>query len=114
MTSLDIARSVPIITTVVTNFVIPPARRCTMTNRSRLAAKFAAEAAAQFNRDVADGLADKGEFGSYVADYVHDAMVDAEFDAACEREAFGIPEDSPCIQSADVWGTGEGQYHGVI
>ena len=23
-------------------------------------------------------------------------------------------EDSPCLQSCDMWGTGEGRYHGVI
>ena len=23
-------------------------------------------------------------------------------------------EDSPCIQSANLWGTGEGRYHGII
>lgn len=83
-------------------------------SRSKLAARFAAEATAQFNRDVAAGLVDKSEFGSYVADYVHDAMLDAEYDAACEREAFGYPEDTPSIQNCDFWGTGEGRYHGVI
>lgn len=25
-----------------------------------------------------------------------------------------IPGDTPCIQSANFWGTGEGQFHGVI
>lgn len=24
------------------------------------------------------------------------------------------PEDTPSIQSADLWGTGEGKYHGII
>jgi hypothetical protein len=53
-------------------------------------------------------------FQRAVNDAVADAVSDAEYDAACEREAFGYPEDTPCLQSADLWGTGEGQYHGVI
>lgn len=85
-------------------------------NRARIAARLAAEAAAQFNSDVAEGLRDKSEFGQYVADWVHDGMVDAEFEAACDREASGnyVPEDTPCLQSADLWGTGEGAHHGII
>lgn len=39
---------------------------------------------------------------------------EAQADAAFERDLYGIPEDSPCLQSADLWGTGEGQYHGII
>jgi hypothetical protein len=35
-------------------------------------------------------------------------------EAAEDREMHGEPEDTPCIQSADLWGTGEGQYHGLI
>lgn len=27
---------------------------------------------------------------------------------------FEAVEDSPCLQSADIHGTGEGQYHGII
>jgi hypothetical protein len=34
-------------------------------------------------------------------------------DEAHEREQQGI-EDTPCVQSADLHGTGEGRYHGVI
>ncbi len=58
--------------------------------------------------------ANEAEFQSAVADAVREAVQDAERDAAEEREIFGSPEDSPSIQSADLWGTGEGQYHGVI
>jgi hypothetical protein len=83
-------------------------------NRARIAARLAAEAAAQFNRDVADGLSDKSEFGSYVAAWVHDGMAEAEQEVAEEREAFGYPDDTPCLQSADLWGTGEGAHHGLI
>jgi hypothetical protein len=31
-----------------------------------------------------------------------------------EREPLDYPENTPTIQSADLFGTGEGQYHGVI
>ncbi len=34
-------------------------------------------------------------------------------DAAQEREIYGV-EDTPCIESADRWGTGEGRFHGVV
>ncbi len=45
--------------------------------------------------------------------------------AQVEREAMGTDindldfypcrhEDAPSLQSADLWGTGEGQYHGLI
>jgi hypothetical protein len=60
----------------------------------------------------------EGEYASEEAfqlavnDAVADAVSDAEHDAACEREAFGCPEDSPCLASCNDWGTGEGQYHG--
>lgn len=47
---------------------------------------------------------------------IEDAILDEEYEAACERaedfELNGYPEDTPCIQSCDDWGTGEGQYHG--
>lgn len=66
--------------------------------------------------------ADEGEypteeaFQKAVDDAVADEVQDAEYDAACDREASGIyePEDSPCLQSADIWGTGEGAHHGFI
>lgn len=45
---------------------------------------------------------------------VEEAVSDAEFNAAQERQAYGDPEDSPRIQSADIWGTGEGRFHGII
>jgi hypothetical protein len=85
-------------------------------SRARMMARLAAEASAAFDQDVADGIevdspANRKQF---VEDRVHDALQDAEADAAHDREVFGIPEDSPCIQSCDFYGTGEGQYHGVI
>lgn len=45
---------------------------------------------------------------------VMDLLSEWEFEAACDRDEAGIPEDTHCIQSADFWGTGEGRYHGVM
>ena len=45
---------------------------------------------------------------------VGDDAVGRDREAAEEREAFGYPEDTPSLQSCDMWGTGEGRYHGVI
>ena len=42
-----------------------------------------------------------------VQDILSDWSADAAEDAA-------MREDTPCIQSADLWGTGEGQFHGII
>lgn len=57
--------------------------------------------------------ADEAAFQAAVDAAVRDEASEAEYDAACERAELGIPEDTPCIQSADLWGTGEGRYHGV-
>lgn len=46
--------------------------------------------------------------------YITETLADWKLEAACERDERGIPEDSPSIQSADLFGTGEGRYHGVI
>lgn len=34
--------------------------------------------------------------------------------AARDREMFGTPEDTPTVANCDMWGTGEGRYHGVM
>lgn len=43
---------------------------------------------------------------------------DDAYDAACfeamDPAAHGRRDDSPSLQSADQFGTGEGQFHGVI
>ena len=49
-----------------------------------------------------------------LAEEATDIIAGWEEDAAHEREIFGEPEDTPCLQSADLWGTGEGRWHGVI
>jgi hypothetical protein len=49
-----------------------------------------------------------------LAESAADILEDWARDAAHDRELCGEPEDSPCIESCDVWGTGEGRYHGVI
>ncbi len=45
---------------------------------------------------------------------VQEEVAQAEQDAAQEAEMYGDHEDSPSIQSADLYGTGEGRYHGLI
>jgi hypothetical protein len=83
-------------------------------NRARIAARLAAEAAASFDQDLAAGVSEPHERESYIEAWVSDGLADAEYEAAEEREAFGLPEDTPSLQSADLWGTGEGRYHGII
>lgn len=83
-------------------------------SRARFAARLAAEANTRFNQDVAEGLELEAGRQKFVEDFVADGIADAEYELACERQAFGETEDTPCIQSADIWGTGEGQYHGMM
>ncbi|ALS62293.1 hypothetical protein [Pandoraea norimbergensis] len=53
-----------------------------------------------------------------IQEMIEDAIEEELRAEAHDREEdlamFGSPEDTPCIQSADIWGTGEGQYHGFI
>lgn len=49
-----------------------------------------------------------------VEQWVFDEQQDERREAAEDREQFGEPEDTLCIQSADVLGTGEGRFHGLI
>ena len=49
-----------------------------------------------------------------IAEMAADILAEWQQEAAEDREMFGGPEDTPSIQSADLWGTGEGQYHGII
>lgn len=58
--------------------------------------------------------ANEAAFQAAVDQAVLEAVEGAQRDAAEELQLFGGPEDTPCIQSADLWGTGEGRYHGVI
>lgn len=48
-----------------------------------------------------------------LAESAADILDGWERDAAEEHQHDGI-EDTPCIESCDFWGTGEGRYHGVI
>lgn len=63
------------------------------------------------NADPEDGEAD-------IQAMIEDAIEEELYAEACDREQdlamFGSPEDTPCVQSADIWGTGEGRYHGLI
>lgn len=49
-----------------------------------------------------------------LAEEAQEVLARWEEEAAHECEQFGGPEDTPCLQSCDLWGTGEGRYHGVI
>lgn len=53
-------------------------------------------------------------FQTAVDQAVLEEVKGAQRDVAEERELFGGSEDTPCIQTAGLWGTGEGRYHGVI
>lgn len=58
--------------------------------------------------------ANEAAFQAAVDQAVLDEVEGAQRDAAEERELFGGPEDTPCLQSADLYGTGEGRFHGLI
>lgn len=51
-------------------------------------------------------------------DAVDDVLADWEADAAEDRELYGEPLDTDCIENGrnncDDWGTGEGRFHGRI
>lgn len=83
-------------------------------SRTKFIARCTVEANAAFDADLREGLYTDADRGSFVTDWVSDALSEAEQEAAEERELFGAPEDTPCLQSADLWGTGEGRYHGII
>lgn len=72
------------------------------------------KANAAFTESLRTGLFEESERDAYVRTWVEEALFEAEQQAAEDREMFGGPEDTPCIQSADLWGTGEGQFHGVV
>ncbi len=83
-------------------------------NRARFAAHLAVEANTAFERDIADGLQVEEGRTAFIEERVRDGMAEAERQQAEDRERFGYPEDTPCVQSCDFYGTGEGQYHGVL
>ena len=76
-------------------------------------------------RAKAQILRDPKEYGleddyneSDLFEAIDELMHQWQREAAEDREIFGEPEDTPCIESGrdncDDWGTGEGQYHGRI
>jgi len=70
--------------------------------------KLQARAMAQVRREFPD--ATQSELMIYAAELENEWAIDA----AWERDMYGIPEDTPCLTNADLWGTGEGRYHGVM
>lgn len=49
------------------------------------------------------------------AEYVEETIEEElQMEAEGRAEYVETIEDSPCIQSADLWGTGEGRFHGII
>lgn len=83
-------------------------------SRTKFVIRETQKANAEFDKSLAAGMYEENERKEYVETWVEEAVADAEYDAAYERETFGYPEDSPCVQTADIFCTGEGQYHGVI
>ncbi len=47
-----------------------------------------------------------------ISEGMADVLREWAADAALDRELYGEPDDTPCLQSCDDWGTGEGRYHG--
>lgn len=52
--------------------------------------------------------------GADLDEAVDEVLLDWAAEAAHDREVYGEPDDTPCLESCDQWGTGEGRYHGVI
>lgn len=49
------------------------------------------------------------------AEHVEETIAEElQMEAEDRAEYLETIEDSPCIQPADLWGTGEGRFHGVI
>lgn len=49
------------------------------------------------------------------AQYVEEAIEEElQMEAEDRAEHLESIEDSPSLQSANLWGTGEGKYHGII
>lgn len=59
-----------------------------------------------------------GESDADLDEAVNEILRDWQAEAAHDREVFGEPEDTYCLESGvdncDDWGTGEGQFHGRI
>lgn len=76
--------------------------------RKRIEAKVAAE----YPEDTPEQQAETVE--ELIEDEIHDENQNRAF----ERDTFGEPEDTPCLESGrdncDDWGTGEGRFHGRI
>ena len=83
-------------------------------SRARFIQRQTEAAHADFDKGIAEGTHVESERSACVADWVAEALAHAEREAAEDREIYGHPEDTPCLQSCDMWGTGEGQFHGVI
>ena len=53
-----------------------------------------------------------------LAEAAIEILEDWRAEAKRDREEFGDPEDTPCLEpgrdNCDDWGTGEGQFHGRI
>lgn len=56
----------------------------------------------------------EAEIQAMVEDEIAEEDCEAARELAEHRELHGYPDDTPCIQSCNDWGTGEGQYHGRI
>lgn len=54
----------------------------------------------------------RGSSPDEINDLADEILDEWMVDVMRDRADQPIPEDSPCIQSCDDWGTGEGRYHG--
>lgn len=79
-------------------------------NRNKIERERYANVAAMMARQYPD--VSQQELDEIIEEEIEDQLWNEAADRA-EDLAYGI-EDSPCLQSCDFWGTGEGAYHGVI
>lgn len=81
---------------------------------ARFIASLTTKANKDFNDALADGVYVESEREARIEEWVSDSLRDCERESSEDRDFYGIPEDTPCMQNADLWGTGEGRYHGLI
>ena len=83
-----------------------------MANRNQREVARRARIVATIERDYPDET--PAERAAMVEDWIADELFEEAADLAESRELCGYPQDTPCLQSCDMWGTGEGRFHGVI
>lgn len=64
---------------------------------------------ARVNRDYPDHTPE--DRGMMVEELIEEEL---RLEAVDRADYLENIEDTPCVESADIWGTGEGRYHGII